>query len=124
MTRYIPTILSALLLFLILPASAQFNFHDFFGGNGGGGQHHHQQPQNAASDSNWYQAQYEAAHCDKYLCPQTLSCVHFPHHCPCAFPAIEDKVEFGDGSMVCVNKGGWKEGEAARKIQLARKGLL
>jgi hypothetical protein len=64
------------------------------------------------------------AHCDKYLCPHTLSCVHFPHHCPCAFPSVEDKVEFGDGSMACVSKGGWKEGEAARKIELARKGLI
>ena len=65
-----------------------------------------------------------AAHCDKYLCPHTLSCVHFPHHCPCAFPAVEDKVEFGQGSMACVSKGGFKEGEAARKIELARKGLI
>ena len=64
------------------------------------------------------------AHCDKYLCPNTLSCVHFPHHCPCAFPTLEDKFELGDGSMVCVSKGGWAEGEAARKIELARKGLL
>jgi len=64
------------------------------------------------------------AHCDKYLCPHTLACVHFPHHCPCAFPAVEDKVEFGDGSMACVSKDGWKEGGAARKIELARKGLL
>lgn len=66
----------------------------------------------------------ETVHCDKYLCPHTLSCVHFPHHCPCAFPQVEDKVELGDGSMVCVSKGGWKVGEAAKKIQLARKGLL
>ena len=64
------------------------------------------------------------AHCDKYLCPHTLSCVHFAHHCPCAFPAVEDKVEFGDGSMVCVSKGGWAAGEASRKVELARKGLL
>ena len=64
------------------------------------------------------------ARCDKYLCPHTLSCVHFPHHCPCAFPAQEEKVEFGDGSMACVTKGGWKEGESLRKIELARKGLL
>lgn len=51
-------------------------------------------------------------------------CVHFPHHCPCAFPQVEDKVEFGEGSMACVSKGGYKAGEAARKIELARKGLL
>ena len=64
------------------------------------------------------------ARCDKYLCPHTLSCVHFPHHCPCAFPAVEDKIEFKDGSMACVSKGGFKAGEAARKVDLARKGLL
>ncbi|KAK5683280.1 Long chronological lifespan protein 2 [Elasticomyces elasticus] len=90
----------------------------------GGQQQQQAQPQNAGSDSAWFQQQYEAAHCDKYLCPATLSCVHFPHHCPCAFPAVEDKVEFGDGSMVCVSKGGWAEGEASRKIELARKGLI
>ncbi|KAK3640498.1 Long chronological lifespan protein 2 [Elasticomyces elasticus] len=108
-------------LFLVLPASAQFQFFEqMFGGQ----QQQQAQPQNAGSDSAWFQQQYEAAHCDKYLCPATLSCVHFPHHCPCAFPAVEDKVEFGDGSMVCVSKGGWAEGEASRKIELARKGLI
>ncbi|GAM83913.1 hypothetical protein ANO11243_019030 [Dothideomycetidae sp. 11243] len=108
------------------PALAQFHFFDqMFGGQGGGGhEHQQQQPQNMASDSAWYKQNYEAAHCDKYLCPHTLSCVHFPHHCPCAFPEVEDKVELGDGSMICVSKGGYKEGEAARKIELARKGLL
>ncbi|KAI7550115.1 hypothetical protein KC331_g3384 [Hortaea werneckii] len=110
------------LLLLILPATAQFQFFEhMFGGGGGGPQ---QPPQNAASDSSWYQAQYENARCDKYLCPHTLSCVHFPHHCPCAFPAVEDKVELGDGSMICASKGGWSQGEAGRKIELARKGLL
>ncbi len=64
------------------------------------------------------------AHCTNYLCPGTLACVHFPHHCPCAFPEVEDKVELGDGLAVCVSKGGFKAGEAARKIELARKGLL
>ena len=64
------------------------------------------------------------AHCSNYLCPGTLACVHFPHHCPCPFPAVEDKVELGEGSAICVSKGGWKDGEAARKIELARKGLL
>ena len=63
-------------------------------------------------------------HCDKYLCPSTLACVHFPHHCPCPHSEVEDKVELDDGSMVCVSKGGYKAGEAARKIELARKGLL
>ncbi|KAK3707642.1 Long chronological lifespan protein 2 [Vermiconidia calcicola] len=114
------TLLISLLL-LILPASAQFQFFEhMFGGQG----HQQAQPQNMGSDSAWFQQQYEGAHCDKYLCPHTLSCVHFPHHCPCAFPAVEDKVEFGQGSMACVSKGGFKEGEAARKIELARKGLI
>ncbi|RMY88042.1 hypothetical protein D0861_05058 [Hortaea werneckii] len=84
------------LLFLILPAAAQFQFFEqMFGGGGGGPQ---QPPQNAASDSSWYQAQYENA--------------------------VEDKVELGDGSMICASKGGWSQGEAGRKIELARKGLL
>jgi hypothetical protein len=127
-----------------------------------------QEPQNVASDSNWYQRNYEdgnflrffpssplslgflfishlscpihmalsflayrthltdhsAAHCTNYLCPGTLACVHFPHHCPCAFPNVEDKVELGEGSMICVSKGGWAVGEAGRKVELARKGLL
>ena len=64
------------------------------------------------------------AHCSNYLCPGTLACVHFPHHCPCPFPAVEDKVELGDGSAICISKGGWKQGEAARKIELARKAML
>ncbi|KAH9842191.1 Long chronological lifespan protein 2 [Teratosphaeria destructans] len=118
---YVIRLLSTTLLF-ILGANAQFQFFDqFFGGQGGQQQ---QQAQNMGSDSQWYRTQYEAARCDKYLCPHTLSCVHFPHHCPCAFPAVEDKVEFGEGSMACVSKDGWSEGGAARKIELARKGLL
>lgn len=64
------------------------------------------------------------AHCENYLCPDTLACVHFPHHCPCAWPSHEDKLELADGQRVCVSKGGFKAGEAARKIELARKGLL
>ncbi|EOD51240.1 long chronological lifespan protein 2 [Neofusicoccum parvum] len=76
------------------------------------------------SDSSWYQQQYDGATCDKYLCPGTLSCVHFPHHCPCAFPSVEDKVELGEGIAICASKGGYKEGETFRKIELARKGLL
>lgn len=128
------------ILLLAVPAFAQFQFFEQMF-NGGG---EPQQPQNAGSDSVLYRQNYEAgtchililvskkarilttgiAHCDKYLCPHTLSCVHFPHHCPCAFPEVEDKFELGDGSMVCVSKGGFREGEAARKIELARKGLL
>jgi len=64
------------------------------------------------------------AHCTNYLCPGTLACVHFPHHCPCPFPAGEDKVELAEGSAICVSKGGFQRGEAARKIELARKGVL
>lgn len=64
------------------------------------------------------------AHCTHYLCPDTLACVHFPHHCPCPFPAVEDKIELGEGIAICASKGGYKAGEAARKIELARKGLL
>jgi hypothetical protein len=64
------------------------------------------------------------AHCSKYLCPHTLSCVDKPTHCPCAFPDVEDKVELGEGIAICASKGGWKEGETIRKIELARKGLL
>jgi len=30
----------------------------------------------------------------------------------------------GEGVAVCISKGGWKAGEAARKVELARKGLL
>ncbi|CAK3933749.1 Hypothetical predicted protein [Lecanosticta acicola] len=109
------------LIVLIVPGMAQFfNFGNMFGGQ----QHQHQEPQNMGSDSEWYQNSYEQARCDKYLCPHTLSCVHFPHHCPCAFPNVEDKIEFGEGSMACVSKGGFKAGESARKIELARKGLL
>ncbi|KEQ86668.1 hypothetical protein M438DRAFT_269796 [Aureobasidium pullulans EXF-150] len=113
------SILFTTLLF-ILPALAQFQFFDQMFNQ----QQQQQQPQNAGSDSLWYRQQYDAVHCDKYLCPQTLSCVHYPHHCPCAFPELEDKVELDDGSMICVSKGGYKAGEAGRKIQLARKGLL
>jgi hypothetical protein len=37
---------------------------------------------------------------------------------------VEEKFELGDGIAVCVSKGGYKAGETARKIELARKGLL
>ncbi|KAK2602928.1 hypothetical protein N8I77_009425 [Diaporthe amygdali] len=122
--------LLSLLFALLGTVSAQFNFFEqMFGGGGGGGggghQHHqHQQQQNAPSDSGWYRAQVDRAHCDNYLCPDTLACVHFPHHCPCAWPSHEDKFELADGQRVCVSKGGFKAGEAARKVELARKGLL
>jgi hypothetical protein len=64
------------------------------------------------------------AHCSNYLCPDTLACVHFPHHCPCPHPSYEEKFELGEGKAVCISKGGFKTGEAARKVELARKGLL
>jgi len=64
------------------------------------------------------------APCSNYLCPGTLSCVSVPHHCPCAFPNVEDKVELGEGSAICGSKGGWADGEFQRKVELARKGLL
>jgi hypothetical protein len=37
---------------------------------------------------------------------------------------VEDKVELGEGIAICASKGGYKEGEAMKKIELARKGLL
>ncbi|MCJ1229857.1 Long chronological lifespan protein 2 [Toensbergia leucococca] len=114
----------ALFYSLVAVAQAQFQFFEQMFGGQGGQQQQQQQPQNVASDSTWYQQTYESAHCTNYLCPGTLACVHFPHHCPCAFPAVEDKVELGDGIAICVSKGGFKAGEAARKIELARKGLL
>ncbi|SPQ24969.1 40ede440-0735-4183-b084-ca33ad43cab8 [Thermothielavioides terrestris] len=114
-----------LLLALTSAVSAQFGFFDqMFGGGGGSQQHHRQQPQNVPSDSSVYRANYARSHCDKYLCPDTLACVHFPHHCPCPWPSHEDKFELAEGQRICVSKGGFKAGEAARKVELARKGLL
>ncbi|KAK2070400.1 hypothetical protein P8C59_004893 [Phyllachora maydis] len=106
---------------LVGSVSAQFGgfFEQMFGG-----QHQQQQPQNAPSDSAIYRQRYDHTHCEHYLCPDTLACVHFAHHCPCPWPAQEDKVELADGHRVCVSKGGFKAGEAARKIELARKGML
>lgn len=52
------------------------------------------------------------------------ACVSFPHHCPCAWPSHEDKFELAEGQRICISKGGFKAGEAARKVELARKGLL
>ncbi|KAM7212091.1 hypothetical protein V8F06_012520 [Rhypophila decipiens] len=107
--------------------SAQFGFFDqMFGGGGGGGHGHHQQQQqqNVPSDSAHYRQNYQRSYCEHYLCPDTLACVHFPHHCPCAWPSHEDKFELAEGQRICVSKGGFKAGEAARKVELARKGLL
>jgi hypothetical protein len=114
----VPLLLS--LLLLLGPASAQFGnfFNHMFH------QDEPQKPQNVGSDSAWYQAQHAAAYCTNYLCPETLACVHFPHHCPCAWPTVEDKFELGaGGSKVCLSKGAFAQ-DSARKIELARKGLI
>jgi hypothetical protein len=50
------SLLSALLVF-ILPVSAQFQFFEQMFNQGG--QQQQQQPQNAGSDSAWYQQRYE-----------------------------------------------------------------
>lgn len=141
----------AFFLALLNTATAQFNIFEQMFGGGGGGQQHHQQPQNSPSDSSYYRAQVDrgaslsllfsqtifllicvffsqntktTAYCTNYLCPDTLACVHFPHHCPCSWPSHEDKFELADGQRICVSRGGFKAGEAARKVELARKGLL
>ncbi|KAB5545469.1 hypothetical protein GE09DRAFT_210456 [Coniochaeta sp. 2T2.1] len=111
-----------LLALMTASVSAQFNFFEQM--FQGGGQHQQQQPQNVPSDASMYRARHEQSHCDKYLCPDTLACVHYPHHCPCAWESHEDKFELAEGQRICVSKGGFKAGEAERKIELARKGLL
>ncbi|KAL6703406.1 Long chronological lifespan protein 2 [Coniothyrium glycines] len=105
-------------------SSAQFGFFDQMFGQQQQQQQQQHQPQNVRSDSAWYQAQYEGAQCSHYLCPGTLSCVHFPHHCPCAWERVEDKMELGEGISICGSKGGWRAGEFGKKVELARKGLL
>ncbi|KAF7845986.1 hypothetical protein BT93_L5696 [Corymbia citriodora subsp. variegata] len=119
--------MNRLILFatLIVSVSAQFQFFDqFFGSQQQQQQQGGQEQRNVASDSSWFQQNWQQATCSNYLCPDTLACVHFPHHCPCAFPEVEDKVEIGEGIRVCASKGGFKEGETRRKIELARKGLI
>ncbi|KAI1660537.1 hypothetical protein F4813DRAFT_297280 [Daldinia decipiens] len=115
-----------LLALLSSVAHAQFGFFDQMFGGGGQQQQQQQrqQPQNVPSDSTIYRSNFDRMHCDNYLCPDTLACVHFPHHCPCPWPAHEDKFEMGDGHRICASKGGFKPGEAGRKVELARKGLL
>ncbi|KAF7586755.1 Long chronological lifespan protein 2 [Aspergillus hancockii] len=110
------------LVLLASVAQAQFQFFEHM--FGGGHQDQQQGAQNEPSDSSRYQNMWNSVQCDKYLCPDTLACVHFPHHCPCAHPHYEDKIELGEGSAVCVSKGGFQPGEAARKVELARKGVL
>ncbi|RSM05671.1 Long chronological lifespan protein 2 [Fusarium oligoseptatum] len=111
--RYLIAVLSLLGL-----ANAQFGgfFDQMFGQQGG--EQHHAQPQNNPSDASHYPV------CDKYLCPDTLACVHFPHHCPCAWDAQQEKFELAEGQRICVSRGGFREEETARKLELARKGLL
>ncbi|RKU47103.1 Long chronological lifespan protein 2 [Coniochaeta pulveracea] len=116
------TSLPVLFFVLIGTVSAQFGFFEQM--FNGGQQQHNQAPQNVPSDSTRYRNSYDQSHCDKYLCPDTLACVHYPHHCPCAWPSHEDKFELAEGQRICVSKGGFKAGEAARKVELARKGLL
>ncbi|EEH05468.1 conserved hypothetical protein [Histoplasma capsulatum G186AR] len=120
-------IFTSILLGLLLLATgtrAQFQFFEQMFGGGQQQQQHDSREQNVPSDSDWYQRTYDNARCSNYLCPGTLACVAVPHHCPCQHPAVEDKFELGDGSAICVSKGGFKFGEAARKVELARKGLL
>lgn len=113
------------LLLLIVGAQAQFQFFEqMFQGGGGGGDGQHRQPQDGPSDSQWYQDRFGDAHCSKYLCPDTLACVSYPHHCPCAHPVYEEKFELQDGKAICISKGGYQAGEAAKKVELARKGLI
>ncbi|KAL1957046.1 hypothetical protein VTO42DRAFT_6423 [Malbranchea cinnamomea] len=112
------------LLILATTARAQFQFFEQMFGGGRQQEQEQEDQQNVPSDSAWYQRTYDGAHCSNYLCPGTLACVHFPHHCPCPHPSVEDKFELGEGSAICVSKGGFKAGEAARKVELARKGLL
>ncbi|KAL2424207.1 Long chronological lifespan protein 2 [Exophiala dermatitidis] len=114
---------SLILLFVGL-AAAQFQFFEQFFQGGQQGQQASQDKQNVPSDSSWYRQNWEGATCSNYLCPDTLACVHFPHHCPCPHSDVEDKVELGEGIAVCASKGGYKVGETIRKIGLARRALI
>ncbi|TGZ77167.1 hypothetical protein EX30DRAFT_360224 [Ascodesmis nigricans] len=92
-------------------------------GSGGGGQRQ-RGGGNVASDSAWYRGVFEKAPCDRYLCPGTLACVDKPTHCPCAWPDVEEKFELHeDGLAVCLSQSA-VEGRTARKVELARKGLI
>ena len=126
--RRLPMLFTLLFIIVVLPLSALAQFHFFeqmFSGGARPQQQQQQQPRgDVASDSSWYRSVYGQARCSKYLCPETLSCVDKPSHCPCAWPAHEDKVELSDGRAVCASKSGIREGEMARKVDLARKGLL
>ncbi|GJC87695.1 long chronological lifespan protein 2 [Colletotrichum liriopes] len=107
--------LPLVLLTLISSAQAQFGFFEqMFGG-----QQQQQQPQNVPSDPSQYQERYDGSYCEHYLCPDTLACVHFPTTALAPGPRTKTK-----GSRICVSRGGFAAGEAARKVELARKGLL
>ncbi|KAG9252184.1 uncharacterized protein F5Z01DRAFT_235315 [Emericellopsis atlantica] len=113
-------------LSLLALANAQFGgfFDQMFGDAPNHGQGQQQRHSNNPSDAGLYRQRHDQALCDKYLCPDTLACVHFPHHCPCAWDAHQDKFELGEGHRVCLSKGGYKPTDAARKMELVRKGLL
>jgi len=117
------------LLLSPLLASAQFgSFFDqmFQGGSSGSNSNNNggSRRGNVPSDSAWYQRNFDDATCDKYLCPDTLACVDKPTHCPCPFPDVEEKFELDpNGLALCFSKSATK-GLTARKVELARKGLL
>ncbi|ODA83500.1 hypothetical protein RJ55_02014 [Drechmeria coniospora] len=113
------------LISLLSVAVAQFGFFDQM--FNAGQQQQQQQQQgggNSPSDANRYRLQYQGSVCDKYLCPDTLACVHFPHHCPCAWDANEEKFELAEGRRICVSRVGSQSSSTARKLELARKGLI
>ncbi|KAN0065248.1 Long chronological lifespan protein 2 [Thecaphora frezii] len=92
MTSTKPSLLVLSLLALLVAAAtlaeAQF-FENFFGGNGGGmfgGGPAHEPEAPPSGDASWFHDRVDAADCDRYLCPRTLSCVSKPSHCPCPFP--------------------------------------
>ncbi|KAA8912447.1 hypothetical protein FN846DRAFT_933126 [Sphaerosporella brunnea] len=131
----IPRLSLTLLLLAPLLVAAQFGQffeHMFQGGGGGGGAGAGQQQRGGRQDSNnvpsnsdWYRRNFDEATCNKYLCPGTLACVDKPTHCPCPFPNTEEKFELHpDGKAICVSKSGKVKGLTARKVELARKGLL
>ncbi|KKA27739.1 hypothetical protein TD95_001274 [Thielaviopsis punctulata] len=116
--------LFGLVSFFLCLGVAQAQFGDFFGQMFGQQNSGGPRRQQASSDSAGYRQLYDSYTCDNYICPDTLACVHHPHHCPCAWPDHTDKFEMGETGRICVSKGGFKAGEAARKLELARQGKL
>ncbi|CCU79091.1 unnamed protein product [Blumeria hordei] len=121
MARIFLTLVTAA-IFYFYHSNAQFEFFEQMFSNHHEQQHH--QPQNSPPDSAGYQTAYDDTYCTNYLCPDTLACVESPNNCPCPHPRVEEKFVIGEGKYVCISKGGFKPGEAARKLELARKGLL